>query len=339
MSASVKFLKTEAGQQSAFDSAATPNIKLPLTGEYEDAQEEHVAEFDQGQRTALEIVEQVGQHATFTLSGTAFFELIALAYMAGNDDITPTGVGPYIYDDDMAVAAVGTPLPWTFLFGGNENLGATGPAVKIINAYCQSFTVSGNLGMEGATFTSTWFGSRVDDNSGAGYAFAGAALPAQLNMVKSLKAGISLDDAGATGGVFTTMTALSCAMLDWSITVNFGIEPKWSTDSNRLTFCGVRFNEPSVEFSAGFRTTSTNYGLIKAKADARTYQELLFTLSGNNSAQWINKITGRFMANFTAHSRANDEVVMNPTFRAGTPYTQTTTPHFYGWELDTGVSL
>jgi hypothetical protein len=94
-----------------------------------------------------------------------------------------------------------------------------------------------------------------------------------------------------------------------------------------------------VEFAASYRTTATNYALIKAKADARTYQELMFTLTGNNSAQWINKITGRFLANFTAHSRANDEVVMSPTFRAGTPHAQTTTPHFYGWELDTGVSL
>jgi hypothetical protein len=196
-------------------------------------------------------------------------------------------------------------------------------------------TLAGNLNSKEISLQSDIFGLGVDDNSGAGRAFAAVGLPSPLGMMKTLLGAIGSKNAGTTGGSFSGLTALSCVLLDWSWTFNTGLQPKWAADGNALTYCGVRNTEPSIEFTPTIRTNATTYAAIKAKADAYTYQELQFTLTGDNSRSWVINMTGRWLPNFTAHGRANDEIVMQPTFRVETPHTQTTTPHWLSWTLAT----
>jgi hypothetical protein len=335
MSTSVKFLKAEAGKQTAFGTPVSPDFKLPFTGAYTDAQEEQVAEWDAGFWTPTAIVEKTADMATISLSGAMFFELLPVFLSAGFGDLTPGGAGPYDYDDELDPAAVGAPIPYTFLLGGNEALGGTGPAVKIQDAYLRTMSLSFSISNRQVTVQSEWFGLSVNDNAGAGFAFIGAALPTSLGMMKGLLAALDIQDAATSGGDFATMTAFECSLLDWTLNIDTGLRPKWAAEENALTYCGYYHEVPAVTFTPTIRTDSTNYALVKAKANARTFQELMLTLNGDASRQVKWQMTGRFLPNFTAHGRANNEVVMSPTFRAETPYTQTTTPHMFGWELDT----
>lgn len=335
MSTSTKFLKGEAGKQSVFGTPVSPTFKLPFTGEYADAQEDHSAEYDSGAWTPITIVGKVSDHATFTLNGTAFFELLPLFLNAGFGDITPSGEGPYVYDDELDPSAVGAPIPYTFFFGGNEAIGGTGPAVRIADAYCQSFSLAWSMSAKQIALQSTWFGRSVDDNSGAGFAFIGSGLPAGIEMMKGLLASLNIQDAASTGSDFTTMTAFDCALLDWTLAVNTGLQPMWSGDKNALTYCGYYHQAPVTTFTAALRTTSANYALVAAKAKARTYQELELTLNGAGSRQLKAQLTGRWLPSVTAHGRSGNEVVMNGVFQAETPHTQVTTPHYLSWELDT----
>lgn len=337
MSTSTKFLKAECGQQSAFGTVnASPNVKLPFTGEYEDLQEEHEAEWDQGTWTPLSIVEQVAGYAQITLSGVMFFEFLPIIHNMGWGNVNAVDeTTHYQYDGSVSPSAVGSPIPYTFLLGGNEAIGGTGPAIRIQDAYVESYTLAGNMNSKEVALSATLFGLQVDDNADAGYAFIGAALPSNLGMMKTLKTGVNYQDATATGGDFATMTALACAMLDWSLTFNTGLVAKWASDQNQLTYCGVRHVEPSVEFTPTIRTDATTYAAIKAKADARTFQEIQINLTGDAQRALAYNLTGRWLPNFIAHSRSDDEVVMQPTFRVSTPHTQTTTPHFLSWTLDT----
>lgn len=335
MSTSLKFLKAEAGKQAVFGTAVVPDFKLPFTGEYSDEQTEHMAEWDAGYWTPTEIVEKTSDYATFNLNGAMWFELLPVFFSAGFADLTPTGAGPYVYDYELNPAAVGAPSPYTFYFGGNENLGATGPAVRIRDGYLRSMTLAFNINSKELTVQSEWFGASIDDNSGAGFAFAGAALPTPLGMMKGLLGVLEIQDAATTGSDFTTMTAFDCSLLDWTLTIDTGLRPQWAAEENALTYCGFYHEAPVITFAPTLRTNSTNYALVKAKANARTYQELQLTLNGASSRQLKLQLTGRWLANFSAHTRGSGEVVMSPTFQAATPYTQVTTPHFAGWELDT----
>lgn len=335
MSTSLKFLKAEAGKQSAFNSAATPNFKLPFTGEYADDQTEHVAEWDMGYWTPTEIVEKTSDYATFKLSGAMFFELLPVFLSAGFADLSPSGADPYTYDAELAPASVGVPSPYTFLFGGNENLGGTGPAVKIQDGYLQKMVLSFNINSKELTVQSDWFGRKVDDNSGAGFAFQGAALPTPLGMMKGMLGALEIQDAATTGSDFATMTAFDCSLLDWSLSIDTGLRPQWASEENALTYCGIYHEAPVITFTPTIRTNSTNYALVKTKANDRTFQEVMLTLNGASSRQVKWQMTGRWLPNFSAHGRGSGEVVMQPTFQCATPYTQVTTPHLFGWELDT----
>lgn len=338
MSTSVKFLKAEAGKQAEFGTPVAPTFRLPFEGEYQDAQEDHVAQYDSGVWTPQEIAGKVADHATFTLKGTAFFELLPIFWNAGYNDITPSGTGPYAYDDALDPAAEGAPIPYTFYFGGGEDIGGTGPAIRIADAYCQSFSLAFGIGAKQIALQSTWFGKSVDDNAGAGFDFIGSNLPGSLEMMKGLLGELNVQDAAATGGDFATMTAFECSLLDWTLTVNTGIRPKWAADNNALTYCGYYYEAPAVTLAAAIRTTSANYANVAAKAKARTYQELELILNGSSARQLRAQLTGRWLPNVTAHGRSGNEVVMNAVFQAGTPYTQTTTPHYFGWELDTRLA-
>ena len=332
--ASVKFLKAEAGQQSVFGTAVSPTFQLPFEAEYEDAQQEHAAGWDSGTWTPVEIVEQVATHARFRLRGTAFFELLPVFFIAGFADMTPSG--SYIYTGATSTTAVGAPRPYTFRFGATgNNIGGTGPAVQIADAYLESITLAGNINSKEVTLESQWFGKQIDDNSGAGYAFIGSALPSSIAILNTVKGALALKDATTTGGSFSAMTSVSGALTDWGLTINTGLRPKWRSDSNQTTFSGVQWVEPSVEFTPTIVTDSTTYGLVRTKYNARTYQELMLTLSGASSRAAVFKLTGRWTNVPTAHDRSDGQVVLRPTFTARTPHTQTTTPHYFGWSFTT----
>jgi hypothetical protein len=336
MSTSTRFLKAQAGKQAQFGTAVTTTFQLPFTGEYEDLQEEHIAEYDSGTWTPTTIVEKVADYAKVSLSGVMFFEFLPVFFNMGHDLITVSDQTTYQqYDDAISPTAVGVPRAYTFLLGGGQNIGGTGPAVRIQDTFLESMTLAGNLNSKEITVQADAFGLSVNDNSGAGYAFAAVGLPANIGMMKTMLGALNYQDATSTGGDFQTMTALSCVMMDWSWTWNTGLVPKWASDGNALTYCGVRHNAPSVEFTPTIRTNSTTYAAIKGKANARTYQELQLIITGTEQRAFTLNMTGRWLPNFVAHSRANDEVVMTPTFRVETPHTQTTTPHWMSWELDT----
>lgn len=333
--ASEKFLKAQFGLQTLFGTPVAVTHQFPAQGDYEDAHDEHVAEHDAGVWTPQTIVEQTSEFAKFTLKGAGFFELLPVLFNAAFGLLTPTGTDPWIYADEVDPAAVGTPSPYTWLFGGGENLGATGPAVKIPNAYCESITLQGNLNSKQVSCESAWFGTKVDDNSGAGFAFGAVNHPPNLAMLKILLETINLQDAAATGGDFTTMTALTGKLLDWTLKIVSGAKPAWSSDQNALTFGGVRFEQPSIEFTPTIRTDATTYGLVKAKQRAKTFQELQFSLSGALTRAAVFQITGRWAACPKAHERGDGEIVMKPTFRAETPWTQVTTPHWFDYSFST----
>ncbi len=337
MSTSTKFLKVVAAKQSAFGTpGASGYFQMPFTGEYEDLEEEHMAAYDQGTWTPTAIVEKVGEMARLTLSGVMFFEMMPILLNASHDAITATDATThYSYDDAVSPSAVGAPAFYTFWLGGNEAIGATGPTVRIQDAFCESWTLTGNINTKEVQMTSTWMGLQVDDNSGAGFAWPTAALPAGLGMMKTLLGGLDYQDAATTGGDFTTMTAAAGVLLNWGLTFNGGLRPKWAADSDALTYAGVRHEEPSCEYTPTLRTNTTTYAAVKGKANARTFQEVMISLSGGDQRDMNFKMTGRFQPNFIAHARSENEVVMTPTFRCETPYTQTTTPHWVSWELDT----
>ena len=331
--ASERFLKAQFGKQASFGTPAVAEAQFPAQGEYEDAQEEHEAPFDAGVWTPQTIVAKVSDYATFTLKGTAFFELLPVLLNAGLDVAAPVGDDPYTYTYLMDPAAVGTPAPYTWLLGGGDDIGATGPAVKIQDAYLESLTLSGNLNSKQVALECAWFGLKVDDNGGAGYTLAPVALPTNLEMLKALLGQLNLKDAGTAGGSFAAMTAVSGKMLDWSLKITTGVKARWSADGNALTYGGIYFDAPAIEFTPTIRTDSATYALVKAKQAARTYQELQLVLNGTSTRKAQFDLTGRWTACPTAHAREGGELVMKPTFVCQTPHTQTTTPHYFGCKI------
>ena len=209
-----------------------------------------------------------------------------------------------------------------------NNLGATGPAAKFIDQYLRRLRLSANINDKMLALEAEMFGTSYDDNSGAGYAFANVALPANIEAMNGLKGQINIQDATTTGGDFLTMTAFTCSWLDWDLTLETGNEPKYCLSDNITTFAGLKQTTPNIELSATVRTSSTNYALVKAKADARTYQELQLMVNWANSRKLTVNLTGRWTEVLSVHNRQDGEVVMQGRFRAETPHTQTTTPHY-----------
>ena len=334
--ATEKFMRAEAGKQSTFGTAASSGFFLaPVVGEYTDAQELVTAVWDAGTWTPTEIVERVAQYATFTTEGAGFFEMLPVFFSAGFADAPPEGSSPYAYDDVINPLSVSEPSPYTWLFGSRENIGGTGPASRIKDSYLQEIALTGNINSKQVTVRSTWFGLQVDDNSGAGYAMADAALPSPLGMLRTLLGAIAIQDAGATGNDFSSLTSITNTMLDWALTMRTGLEPLWVSDSNQILYAGVRRGEPSLTFAPTFRASSTIWPLVRTKFDDRTYQELRLTLTGDSSRQAIFKVTGRWTAVPSATNRGEGEQVLKPVFTAATPHTQTSARHWLGVEIDT----
>lgn len=326
---SERFLKAQVGLQADFGTSVTPTIQVPWVVDYEDQSEEHEVEMDAGTWTPTTQVAEMAKFAVVKAKGTGIFEMIPVLLNSGLADVNATGADPYTHTWTISPAAVGVPKPETFLGGAvGENLGGTGPAGKLADQYLKTLVLSGNINDKAVSFEAEYFGTGYDDNSGAGYAFASVALPATMDVMNALKGQINIQDAGVAGGDFATMTAFSCAILDWTWTLDTGLRPKWCLTNNVTTFAGVKYEPPSVEFDATVRTTSANYALVKVKKDARTYQELQLIVNGLLTRALTVNMTGRWVECPTPHARQDGEVVMKAKFRAQTPHTQTTTPHF-----------
>lgn len=332
--ASERFLKAQGAIQTQFGTPAAAAFAWPGQAEYEDGHEEREVEIP-GTWAPRTLVAKVAEYATVKLSGVAYFELLPVLFNAGFAAMTPTGEDPYVYAGEVDPDAVGAPIPYTWLVGGGGDLGATGPAVKIQDAYVESLTLSGNLNNRAVEAEVNWFGLKVDDNSGAGYDFGAVDVPTNLEMLKVLMGALSVKDAATTGGSFATMTAIQGKMLDWQLTINTGLKPIWSSDNGALTFNGVRHEAPSVEFSPTLRTDSATYAAVKAKQAAKTYQELKLALTGAATRAATFQVTGRWTECGTVHAREGGEIVMKPKFIAQTPHTQTTTPHWFDWAFTT----
>jgi hypothetical protein len=328
---SQRFLKSQIGLQTAFGTPITPTIEFPGVVEYEDGREHHVAEYDSGTWTPAAITALAQKYATLKATGTAFFEMLPVFLNSGFEDVAPSGADPYTHTYTVSPAAVAVPKPLTWVTGAvGENIGGTGPAVKLPDLYLQKLKLSGNINDKLCKIEAELFGTDVDDNSGAGFAFTAAlTYPATLEAMNALLGQINIQDATSTGGDFATMTAFACAVPDWTLNIDTGLQPLWCVCDNKVTFSGIRYELPAAEFEATIRTSATNYALVKGKSDARTYQELQVKINGSATRAATFNLTGRWTECKSAHARENNEVVMKAKFTAETPWTQTTTPHWF----------
>jgi hypothetical protein len=325
---SVRFLKAQVGLQTAFGTPITPTIQLPLTGNYDDQRVHHVAEYDAGTWTPTTMVALEKTLSQLTLTGTASFEVLPVLLNSMWEDVAPSVT--YLHTYTINPAAVAVPKPLTALVGAvGENLGGTGPAVKLPDLYVKTLKLSSNINSPMVALDAQLFGTNVDDNAGAGYAFIAVGLPATIEPINGLKGIFNIDDPVAgTGGTFATMTAFVCAITDWSLTLNSGLDPQYCLTNNVTTHIGYRNLQPNIELALTVRTTAANYLLVKAKSDARAYQELQLTIAGSGTHVLTVNLTGRFTSVPSASAREGDEVVMKAVFRAETPHTQITTPHW-----------
>lgn len=335
--ASTKFNKVQVALQSAFGTpigATSMTTVLPYKGTYEDKRYRHEAEWDAGTWTPTTIVQEVATEVAMTLEGTAFFELIPVLLNSGFADVAPTGT--YIHTYWVNPAAVATPMPLTALVGTvGTSIGGTGPAVQLSDLYLKTLTLSANINDKVVMVKAEFFGTTYSDNSGAGYAFdaSGCALPSTMEMINGLKGVISYKDSTTTGvtegNPFESLTPFACTVLDWELVIDTGIEPAWCTTNNVLTWAALKYTQPSCEFKPIIRTSATTYAAVKGKAEAETYQDVQLQLSGSSAARGLSiNMTGLWDVVPTVHDEQDGEVVMKPTFRAKTPHTQTTTPHW-----------
>lgn len=327
--ASSKFNKAQVGLQTAIGTglaATAMAIQVPWKGMYEDRRQRHTAEYDAGTWTPTTIVADVGYETFATFEGTAFYEMIPVLLNSGFADVAPSAT--YLHTYAVSPAAVGAPMPLTALFGTvGTYIATTAPAVLLKDLFLKTLTLSANINDKAVMVKAEMFGSTFDDNSAAGYAFDTVTLPATMEVINGLKGVIRYQDADATtGGNFLTMTDFECSILDWELTIDTGIEPAYCLTDETTTWSALKYTSPSVEFKPIVRTTTATYAAIKAKSDARTYQELSLHLPGAVSpgSYLTVNMTGLWDVVPTAHDEQDGEVVMKPTFRCQTPHTQTT---------------
>ena len=329
---SSKFNKSQVGLQTAIGTglaATAMAIQVPWKGTYEDKRQRHTATYDAGTWTDTTIVADVGFETAATFEGTAFFEMMPVLFNSGFADVEPTAT--YLHTYTVSPAAVGVPMPLTALFGTvGTYIATTAPAVMLKDLFLKTLTLSANINDKVVMVKADMFGSTYDDNSAAGYAFDTVGLPATMEVINGLKGVIRYQDVATTGGNFLTMTDFECSILDWELTIDTGIEPAYCLTDETTTWSALKYTSPVVEFKPIVRTTTATYAAIKAKADARTYQELQLHLPGAvspGSSLTVN-MTGLWDVVPTAHDEQDGEVVIKPTFRCQTPHTQTTTPHW-----------
>jgi len=334
--ASSKFNKIQVGLQTEFGTPVTPTKQLPLRGTYQDQRQRHTAVFDAGAWTPTDISVDVAHQTALTLEGTAFYEVLPILLNSGFADVAPTepgGVTGYLHTYVVSPAAVGVPMPLTALIGTEGTLiGDTGAAVKLYDLYLKTLTLSGNINDKAVSLKAEFFGTTYDDNTAAGYAFASVGLPASLQVINALEGTLAYKNVTTTGGEeFDTMTDFECSMLDWELVIDTGIEPAYCTTDAVLTWSALKYTQPSCVFSPVIRTSATTYALVKAAADAYTYQGLSLYIGASDATSddilTVN-MTGLWEVVPSAHEDQDGEVVMKPTFTATTPATQITTPHW-----------
>lgn len=330
----VSLLRVQAGRQDAFDSPAAMAVAIPAVGDAQDAQEEHVAPWDQGAWTPIVIVDKVAQIATFELNGTLFFETLPLLLEPGFGAMLPSGDGPYTFEGGATPGIVSDPVPYTYRFGGDNAGVVTGSMVQVQDAYLQSLHLEFGLDAKAILYKATFFGRFYDDNGGLGYQPASVTLPPNLGLVNGLLATMAVQDAGSTGGAFDDLASLDCELMGWSIDLETGLRPMWAGDRNALTYCGVRHEAPLGRFQPVIRTNIATYATVLVKAQQRAYQELELAFYGADSRQAVLHFTGRWLSKLQGHERERGEIVMKPTFIFETPHTQTTTPHWATWAVD-----
>jgi len=324
---SEKFLKAQVGLQTAHGAAVTPTIQWPGTANAEDVRTRYEAPYDAGAWTPTTIICDTAYLTRLVTAGLGFYEILPVYLNAGLEDVAPTGAGPYTHTYIISPAAVAVPMPTTWLVGAvGTNLGATGPAIKLKDLYLSDLTLTGNMNDKTINHSGTWFGTTFDDNAGAGYAFAAVGLPATLHSMRFLHGALNIDDAGTTGGAFTTMTAFTCTLMDWSWKLITGIAPRYCGDSASLSMAGIKYTTPAITMDIAARLSNTYYALMVAKYTAAAYQELQLIVTDGTDTLTIN-MTGRWTA-MQALRRADNEVVMQGTFTCQTPHTQVTTPHY-----------
>ena len=330
--ANERALLAQVGLQTEFGTGVTPTIKAPWKVDYEDGQEQRESEYDGGTWLPTTKITKLSDFASLKTSGDMDFEMLAVLLNSGLADVAPTGTDPYTHTYLMDPAAPGTPKPLTYLVGATgENIGGTGPAVKLIDQYMQKLTLSGSINDKVVGHEAEWFGTAVNDNSGAGFAFeAGLTPPANCEGLNALLGQLNLQDAATTGGDFTTMTAFACALIGWKLTIDTGLQPKWCLCDNKTTFSATRVDNPAVELEATIRTSATNYALVRGKHLSRTFQELQLIVNGSLTRKATFNLTGWWQECKSAHVRENGDVVMKAKFAARVPYNQGTTPHFFG---------
>lgn len=331
--ASSKFNKSQVGLQTAIGTglaATAMAIQVPWKGTYEDKRQIHVAEYDAGTWTPTTILAQASSETGATFEGTAFFEMMPVLLNSGLADVAPSAT--YIHTYTVSPAAIAVPMPLTALFGTvGTYIATTAPAVMLKDLFLKTLTLSANINDKMVMVKAEMFGSTFDDNSAAGYAFDTVALPATMEAINGLRGVIRYQDVDAvTGGGFLTMTDFECSILDWELTLDTGIEPAYCLTDETTTWTALKYTQPVCTFKPIVRTTTATYAAIKAKSDARTYQELQLYLPGANASTHYLRfdMTGRWDVVPTAHDDQDGEVVMKPTFLVETPHTQTTTPHW-----------
>lgn len=338
--ASIKSMKSQVGLQTTHGTAVDPTMQVPHVVRYEDQRQIHLAEYDAGTWTPSTLPIEVATLTALNVEGQATFETLPVFLNSSITDDDATGADPYAYAYVYTPTAVHSvpPVGTTWLVGAvGTNIGGTGPAVKLKDVYFSNITLSGNINDKVVQLKATGFGTTIDDNSGAGFAFIAAAsapFPAAMEFINPLSGTLNIQDADtATGGNFLTMTAFSCSMLDWEWSLDTGAQPLYCTDDSTTSFSGLRYQDPVCTFKPVIRTNSTNYALIKTKHAARTYQELQYILAGAATRALTINMTGRWTEVLTVHEEQDGELVIKPTFTCETPHTQVTTPHWLALAL------
>ena len=343
----VNFLKVETGRQAAFGTAVDPTTHIPIEGRYSDDQEDHEAPWDAGTWIKGQISTKVNDFATFNHQGSGIYEMLPMYHFAGYRFKAPTADGDaFVYEDNIDVGLAGSPAAYTHRFGAADEPIADGggPAIQVRNGFCQTYTLTGGITQKVPTLRADWFGHGVDDNEDAttgepkGYPFTSTGSIAKPGLMRSLGNIFQVKDATETGGVFTDMETTDCVIRNWALNVGFGTQPKWGADGGGPTYCGARYDDPVIELRLNARMNKDTWRYFRTKANKRTYQEVMFTVfDGADAAspdrEFTIKMTGRWLNVPNPHDREDNEVVMQPVFRAQRYIAQATTPHLFGWKI------
>ena len=331
--ASTKFNMAQVGLQTAIGTglaATAMDLRVPWRGTYEDKRQIHVAEEDTGTWTPTTRVALASTETAATFEGTAFYEMMPVLLNSGFADVEPSAT--YLHTYTVSPTAVGAPMPLTALFGTvGTYIATTAPAVLLKDLCLKTLTLSANINDKIVMCKAEMFGSTFDDNSAAGYAFDDSMVAAPtMTEINGLRGVIRYKDVTTTGGVFTGMTDFECSILDWELVIDTGIEPAYCLTDETTTWTSLKYTQPVCTFKPIVRTTTATYAAIKAKSDARVYQELQLYLPGAVPGTHYLRfdMTGRWDVVATAHDEQDGEVVMKPTFLVETPHTQVTTPHW-----------